>query len=85
MSQIKVLSMLITDYFSWKWCLASCLTEKSACPQALIDACPPCRSLIEHKAYTIYNNNMRGWLPTVCAHVDFSHAVSYLGEAMQGG
>ena len=70
-----------------QWCLADCLTKKSASPQALIDAVrsgclkevdahPPFRSLIEHKAY------MRGWLPTVCTHVDFSHDVSYLGDSL---
>ena len=70
-----------------QWCLADCLTKKSASPQALIDAVrsgclkevdahPPFRSLIEHKA------NMRGWLPTVCTHVDFSHDVFYLGDSL---
>ena len=70
-----------------QWCLADCLTKKSASPQALIDAVrsgclkevdahPPFRSLIEHKAY------MRGWLPTVCTHVDFSHDVFYLGDSL---
>ena len=70
-----------------QWCLADCLTKKSASPQALIDAVrsgclkevdahPPFRSLIEHKAY------LRGWLPTVCTHVDFSHDVFYLGDSL---
>ena len=70
-----------------QWCLADCLTKKSASPQALIDAVrsgclkevdahPPFRSLIEHKAY------MRGWLPTVCTHVDFSRDVFYLGDSL---
>ena len=59
-----------------QWCLAGCLTKKSANPQNLIDAVrsgilkevdshPPFRSLLEHKAY------LRSWLPTVCSHVDF--------------
>ena len=45
-----------------QWCLADCLTKKSANPQALIDAVrqgilkevdahPPFRTLVEHKAY----------------------------------
>ena len=59
-----------------QWCLADCLTKKSANPQALIDAVrqgilkevdahPPFRTLVEHKAY------LRSWLPTVCHHVKF--------------
>ena len=53
-----------------QWCLADCLTKKSANPQALIDAVrqgilkevdahPPFRALVEHKAY------LRSWLPSV--------------------
>ena len=52
------------------WCFADCLTKKSANPQALIDAVrqgilkevdahPPLRTLVEHKAY------LRSWLPTL--------------------
>ena len=63
-----------------QWCLADCLTKKSANPQNLIDAVrsgtlkavdshPPLKSLLEHKAY------LRSWLPTVCSHVDFRHDV----------
>ena len=66
-----------------QWCLADCLTKKSANPQNLIDAVrrgvlkevdahPPFRSLLEHKAY------LRSWLPTVCSHVDFRHDVFLL-------
>ena len=68
-----------------QWCLADCLTKKSANPQNLIDAVrqgvlkevdahPPFRSLLEHKAY------LRSWLPTVCSHVDFRHGVFLLGD-----
>ena len=71
-----------------QWCLADCLTKKSANPQNLIDAVrqgvlkevdahPPFRSLLEHKAY------LRSWLPTVCTHVDFSHDVSLLGDLLR--
>ena len=66
-----------------QWCLADCLTKKSANPQNLIDAVrrgvlkevdahPPFRSLLEHKAY------LRSWLPTVCSHVDFRHDIFLL-------
>ena len=68
-----------------QWCLADCLTKKSANPQALIDAVrqgilkevdahPPFRTLVEHKAY------LRSWLPTVCHHVNFALDVFFLGE-----
>ena len=71
-----------------QWCLADCLTKKSANPQALIDAVkqgilkevdahPPFRTLVEHKAY------LRSWLPTVCHHVNFALDVFYLGESFQ--
>ncbi len=51
------------------WCFADCLIKKSANPHALInavrqgllkevDAHPPLRTLVEHKAY------LRSWLPT---------------------
>ena len=71
-----------------QWCLADCLTKKSANPQALIDAVrqgilkevdahPPFRTLVEHKAY------FRSWLPTVCHHVNFALDVFYLGESFQ--
>ena len=71
-----------------QWCLADCLTKKSANPQALIDAVrqgilkevdahPPFRTLVEHKAY------LRSWLPTVCHHVNFAFDVFYLGESFQ--
>ena len=71
-----------------QWCLADCLTKKSANPQALIDAVrqgilkevdahPPFRTLVEHKAY------LRSWLPTVCHHVNFAPDVFYLGESFQ--
>ena len=71
-----------------QWCLADCLTKKSANPQALIDAVrqgilkevdahPPFRTLVEHKAY------LRSWLPTVCHHVNFAVDVFYLGECFQ--
>ena len=71
-----------------QWCLADCLTKKSANPQNLIDAVrcgilkevdahPPFRSLLEHKAY------LRSWLPTVCTHVDFSHDVFLLGDCLR--
>lgn len=67
-----------------QWCLADCLTKKSANPQNLIDAVrqgclqeveahPPFRSLLEHKAY------LGSWLPTMCPHVDCSHEFSVLG------
>ena len=70
-----------------QWCLADCLTKKSANPQNLIDAVrqgvlkevdahPPFRSLLEHKAY------LRSWLPTVCSHVDFRHDVFLLGDTL---
>ena len=69
-----------------QWCLADCLTKKSANPQNLIDAVrsgtlkevdshPPFRSLLEHKAY------VGSWLPTVCSHVDFRHDVFLLGDS----
>ena len=69
-------------------CLADCLTKKSANPQNLIDAVrqgvlkevdahPPFRSLLEHKAY------LRSWLPTVCSHVDFRHDVFLLGDTLR--
>ena len=68
-----------------QWCLADCLTKKSANPQALIDAVrqgilkevdahPPFRTLVEHKAY------LRSWLPTVCHHVNFALDVFFLAE-----
>ena len=71
-----------------QWCLADCLTKKSANPQALIDAVrqgilkevdahPPFRTLVEHKAY------LRSWLSTVCHHVNFTLDVFYLGESFQ--
>ena len=71
-----------------QWCLADCLTKKSANPQALIDAVrqgilkevdahPPFRTLVEHKAY------LRSWLPTVCHQVNFALDVFYLGESFQ--
>ena len=71
-----------------QWCLADCLTKKSANPQNLIDAVrqgvlkevdahPPFRSLLEHKAY------LRSWLPTVCSHVDFRHDVFLLGDSLR--
>ena len=71
-----------------QWCLADCLTKKSANPQALIDAVkqgilkevdahPPFRTLVEHKAY------LRSWLPTVCHHVNFALDVFYLCESFQ--
>ena len=74
--------------YSYTWCLADCLTKKSANPQALIDAVrqgilkevdahPPFRTLVEHKAY------LRSWLPTVCHHVNFALDVFYLGESFQ--
>ena len=70
------------------WCVADCLTNKSANPQNLIDAVrqgvlkevdahPPFRSLLEHKAY------LRPWLPTVCSHVDFRHDVFLLGDTLR--
>jgi len=68
-----------------QWCLAGCLTKKSANPQALIDAVrqgilkevdahPPFRTLVEHKAY------LTSWLRTACYHVNFALAVFFLGE-----
>ena len=71
-----------------QWCLADCLTKKSANPQNLIDAVrqgvlkevdahPPFRSLLEHKAY------LRSWLPTICSHVDFRHDVFLLGDTLR--
>ena len=71
-----------------QWCLADCLTKKSANPQNLfdavrqgvlkeVDAHPPFRSLLEHKAY------LRSWLPTVCSHVDFRHDVFLLGDTLR--
>ena len=71
-----------------QWCLADCLTKKSANPQNLIDAVrqgvlkevdahPPFRSLLEHKA------SLRSWLPTVCSHVDFRHDVFLLGDTLR--
>jgi hypothetical protein len=66
--------------------LADCLTKKSANPQNLIDAVrsagilkevdahPPVRSLLEHKA------NLRSWLPTVCSHVDFRQELFLMGD-----
>ena len=71
-----------------QWCLADCLTKKSANPQNLIDAVrcgilkevdshPHFRSLLEHKAY------LRSWLPTVCIHVDCSHDVFLLGDCLK--
>ena len=71
-----------------QWCLAECLTKKSANPPNLIDAVrqgflkevdahPPSRSLLEHKAY------LRSWLPTVCSHVDFRHDVFLLGDTLR--
>ena len=70
-----------------QWCLADCLTKKSANPQNLIDAVrsgtlkevdshPPFRSLLEHKAY------LRSWLPQ-CSHVDFRHDVFLLGDSLR--
>jgi len=64
------------------------LTKKSANPQDLIDAVrqgvleevdahPPFRSLLEHKAY------LKSWLPTVCSHVDFRHGVFLLGDTLR--
>ena len=70
-----------------QWCLADCLTKKSANPQALIDAVrqgilkevdahSSFRTLVEDKAY------LRSWLPTVCYHVNFAFDVFlfFLGE-----
>ena len=42
-----------------------------------VDAHPPFRSLLEHKAY------LRSWLPTVCSHVDFRHDVFLLGDTLR--
>ena len=42
-----------------------------------MDAHPPFRSLVEHKAY------LRSWLPTVCSHVDFRHDVFLLGDTLR--
>ena len=71
-----------------QWCLAVCLTNKSANPQNLIDVVrsgilkevdshPPYRSLLEHKAY------LRSWLPTVYSHVAFRHDVFLLGDFLK--
>ena len=71
-----------------QWCLTECLTKKAANPQNLtdavrqgvfkeVDAPPPFRSLVEHKAY------LRSWLPTVCSHVDFRHDVFLLGDTLR--
>ena len=71
-----------------QWCLADCLTKKSANPQNLTDAVrssilievdshPPFRSLLEHKAY------LRSWLPTVCSHVDFKHDVFLFCDSLR--
>ena len=71
-----------------QWCLADCLTKKSANPQNLIDVVrqdilkeidiyPSFRSLLEHKAY------LRSWLPTICSHVDFRHDVFLLGDTLR--
>ena len=68
--------------------MAGCLTKKPANPQDLIDAVrqgvleevdahPPFRSLLEHKAY------LKSWLPTVCSHVDFRHGVFLLGDTLR--
>ena len=68
-----------------QWCLADCLTKKSANPQAFIDsvrqgvlkgvdAHPPFRTLVEHKAY------LRSLLATVCHHVNFALDVFFLAE-----
>ena len=70
-----------------QWCLAECLTKKSANPQNLIDAVrsgtlkevdshPPSRSLLEHKAYL-------RWATTVSSHVDFRHDVFLLGDFLR--
>ena len=59
-----------------QWCLADCLTKSLPILRILlmlfdkvflteVDAHPPFKSLLEHKAY------LRSWLPTVCSHVDF--------------
>ena len=69
-----------------QWSFADCLTKKSANPQALIvegrqgvlkevDAHPPFRTLVEHKAY------WRSWLPTACHHVNFALDVFALQRA----
>jgi hypothetical protein len=79
-------SIVDLSHIRTQWCLADCLTKKSANPQNLIDAVrqgflkevdahPPLRSLLKHKAY------LRSWLPTVCSHVDFRHDVFLLGDA----
>ena len=71
-----------------QWCLADCISKKSANPQNLIDAVrsgilkevdphPPFRSLLENKAY------FRSWFPTVCSHVDVRHDVSMLGDSLR--
>ena len=81
-------SIADVSHIRTQWCLADCLTKKSANPQALIDAVrqgilkevdahPPFRTLVEHKAY------LRSWLPTVCHHVNFALDVFYLGESFQ--
>ena len=41
-----------------------------------VDAHPPFRSLLEHKAY------LRPWLPTACSHVDFRNYVFLLGDSV---
>ena len=71
-----------------QWCLTDCLTKKSANHRIFlmlfgkvflrkVDAHPPFRSLLEHKAY------LRSWLPTVCSHVDFRHDVFLLGDTLR--
>ena len=81
-------SIAALSHIRTQWCLADCLTKKSANPQNLfgavrqgvlkeVDARPPFRSLLEHKAY------LRSWLPTVCSHVDFRHDVLLLGDALR--
>ena len=71
-----------------QWCLADCLTKKSANPQNPIDAVrqgvlkevgahPPFRSLLEHKAY------LRSWLPSVCSHVGYRHDVFLIGDSLR--
>ena len=75
-------------HISTQWCLAACLTKKSANPQNLIDAVrsgilkevdshPPFGSLLEQKVY------LRSWLPTVCSHVDFRHDAFLLGDSLK--
>ena len=78
-------SIADSSHFRTQWCLADCLTKKSADPHNLMDAVrngilkkvdahPPFRSLLEHKAY------LRSWLPTVRSPVDFRHDVFLLGD-----